>query len=173
MTNTEQQQYEKALAKATIEGIMIAGKGTVKATRQQFYAVTSSDGTGCYSVLVAGHALVCTCKAGQAGKYCKHRAIVRFTITQAAAANAAAPTPAVCATCENAAHDGYDCADCHRPLCAADAAYGDGLCSACYAVSDVDDRAAEAEPMPLRRDTGPRLYRDVTVKPQVAERAAS
>jgi hypothetical protein len=89
MTSIETTQYEKALAKATIENLHIVGKGRIKATGQVFYAVTASDGTGCYSVIVAGHTLVCNCKAGQAGRYCKHRALARHEIVSKAAIQAA------------------------------------------------------------------------------------
>lgn len=89
MTQAQQTQYEKALAKAIIEDLHIAGRGIIKATGQVFYAVTSSDKAGCYSVIVCGHALVCNCKAGQAGQYCKHRALVRCEMERTAAALAA------------------------------------------------------------------------------------
>ena len=89
MTQMQSTQYETMLAQALINNIHICGKGTVKATGQVFFAVSSSNGVDCYHVMVDGVSLTCNCRAGQCGKYCSHRALVRATITE----NAAKPAP--------------------------------------------------------------------------------
>lgn len=134
MTQFQQTQYEKALAKATIENLHIVGKGTIKATSQKFYAVSSSDGTGCYAVIVAGYTLVCNCPAGRKGQYCKHRALVTATLMEAAKA-----AQAIIDAEQEADRQAHEAATGHDIF---------------------DEDAARAAALPLRRDGGPRLYRD-------------
>lgn len=98
MTQMQKSQYEAMLAQAVINNIHIAAKGTIKATGQIFYAVSSSNGVDCYAVLVDGNHLTCNCRAGQCGKYCSHRALVRATIEAAAKT---APVVASIAPVEN------------------------------------------------------------------------
>jgi hypothetical protein len=119
-----QSQFDRALARATVEGLRIIGRGTIKATGQKFYAVSSSTGDGCYVVIIAGQALVCNCPARG---YCKHRALVRHTVmSEAAAAQAAAPIACAQPALEEPMRE--------------------------------DDWARETA-LPMRQDTGPRLYR--------------
>lgn len=91
MTQQQQSLYDKFLAKAFAEDLHIVGHGTVKATGQRFIAVTSSDGSGVYTVTIAGHDLHCNCPAGMNGHYCKHRALARYSIEEKAAQAATAP----------------------------------------------------------------------------------
>lgn len=84
MTQIQKNQFETMLAQALINNIHIAAKGTIKATGQTFYAVSSSNGVDCYAVLVDGTNLTCNCRAAQCGKYCSHRALVRAHIIDSA-----------------------------------------------------------------------------------------
>lgn len=68
--------YQRALARAQSENLMVGAVGTFKATGQKFYGVTTNSNDGMYVVRVCGKTLVCNCKAGQAGTMCKHRALV-------------------------------------------------------------------------------------------------
>lgn len=81
--------YQKALARANAEGLMVGAYGTFKATGQRFYGVTSSRNDGMYVVRVVGHSLVCNCPAGAKGVMCKHRALTcHHLMTRAAEAKA-------------------------------------------------------------------------------------
>jgi len=125
MTQYQQTQYEKALARATVKEVHVVGHGTIKATGQKFIAVSSASGDGCYTVIIAGYSLICSCPAGKAGRYCHHRAVARHEIMERTAA--------------------------------ADAAYVQQGVAIMAAAMDAAD-AERAAAIPMRRDTGPRMY---------------
>ena len=78
MTQTQKSMLDKALTRAIAQDINIIGKGTIKATGTVCWFVTSGKGDGSsYMVAqVSSVELTCTCKAGQRGQHCKHRALV-------------------------------------------------------------------------------------------------
>ncbi len=85
MTAMQQSQYEQMIAQSIINNIHICGRGTIKKTGQQFIIVSSSNGVDCYAVMIDGMRLTCNCRAGQCGRYCSHRAIVREHLMATAA----------------------------------------------------------------------------------------
>ena len=84
MTNSQFSQVLKAATRAHAQGCHIIARCTDKATGQAFYAVAGSTGEIYQVVQVSPDSLTCTCKAGQAGRYCKHRALVTLRIKEAA-----------------------------------------------------------------------------------------
>jgi hypothetical protein len=87
MTNDQRTQFERALMRAHKAGIGVVGRGTLKATGEKFYAVTSATETvRWHVVIVRGGQLVCDCKGAQHGNYCQHRAVARHEIEREMAA---------------------------------------------------------------------------------------
>ncbi len=83
MTKAQKTLFEAALARAKEQGVLIAGEGVTNpgnaagAPQYPFWTVSSSqDRDKYYMVTRRGEHLTCTCKAGQEGVYCKHRALV-------------------------------------------------------------------------------------------------
>jgi len=76
MTQKQAQTIEQALARAKAENIHVIGTGTMKATHQHFWLVSSQDyalSNRVYIVRQLSDHLACNC---QAQGICKHRAVV-------------------------------------------------------------------------------------------------
>jgi hypothetical protein len=87
----ERAAYEKALARARAEDLEVRGHA-IQPTGEAWFVGHPGE-VGEYTVRQARGAVVtsCNCEAGRRGKYCKHRAWVRFVRLQAQAARAAIP----------------------------------------------------------------------------------
>ncbi len=78
MTTKQRDLYERAMAIAKRDGLEVVAHGTRKSDGAAVYAVPSRSKPGQWHLVVAeGLDLVCTCAAGQHGRYCAHRAAVR------------------------------------------------------------------------------------------------
>jgi len=77
MTQQQQDQFAKALARAKANGLQVAGRGTWKHSGERFIAITSASEPGRVHLVTvcAGVLLECDCTAAQHGKYCQHRAM--------------------------------------------------------------------------------------------------
>jgi hypothetical protein len=77
MTTKQRDLYERAMAIAQRDGLTVCAHGTRKSDGAAVYAVPSRSKPGQWHlVVVEGLDLVCTCEAGQHGRYCAHRAAV-------------------------------------------------------------------------------------------------
>ncbi len=77
--------YERALARANRAGIRVPGRGIVRSTGEQLYAVNSAtEANRWHLVVVRGGALVCDCAAVQRSRYCTHRGLVHAKLRQEA-----------------------------------------------------------------------------------------
>src|SRR5215831_10052792 len=80
MTDTQRQQFERALARARRDGLQVVAHGTLKATGAPVFCVPSNSQPGTWHVVVDGLDLRCDCPAGQHGRYCAYRAAVRASL---------------------------------------------------------------------------------------------
>src|SRR5258708_11008624 len=86
MNSRQAAQYERAMAIAKRDGLEVVAHGTRKSDGAAVYAVPSRSKPGqWHMVAVEGLNLVCTCEAGQHGRYCAHRAAVRSRLELEAA----------------------------------------------------------------------------------------
>jgi hypothetical protein len=86
MTVKQRQTYERAMEVAKRDGLEVVAHGTRKSDGAAVYAVPSRSKPGQWHlVVVEGLDLVCTCAAGQHGRYCAHRAAVRARLELEAA----------------------------------------------------------------------------------------
>ena len=77
MTQAQANDLERAMNRALEQRIELAGQGTRKSDGATVYAVTSGTEAGLFHlVAVEDGRLICSCKAGQRGRICKHRAVV-------------------------------------------------------------------------------------------------
>jgi hypothetical protein len=68
----------RARTRAYAAGIRVAARGTRRSDGARVILTTSSEGAArLHCVAVTERALECDCKAGQHGRYCMHRAVVR------------------------------------------------------------------------------------------------
>jgi hypothetical protein len=81
MTTAERNQVDRATARARTEHVHLLAWGTDKLAGTRFGLVTSgTQADVTYAVGIFPSTLTCTCKAGQAGKICKHRALVHHLL---------------------------------------------------------------------------------------------
>src|SRR5260221_4435081 len=86
MNSRQAAQYQRGLAVAQRDALTVIGHGTRKSDGAAVYAVPSRSKPGQWHLVVAeGLDLVCTCAAGQHGRYCAHRAAVRARLELEAA----------------------------------------------------------------------------------------
>ncbi|HEV2460223.1 MAG TPA: hypothetical protein VGS80_17845 [Ktedonobacterales bacterium] len=71
-------EYERALRRAELEGLSVAGTGWARGSGERVYAVPSRSEPARWH-LVVQHDLVfaCDCRAAAYGRYCVHRALAR------------------------------------------------------------------------------------------------
>lgn len=82
--------YERALARAQKQGIVITGRGTRKSDGATVYTTSSASEPGVWHlVTIEGAHLACDCTAGKRGLVCMHRALVHAQLVAELAAKAA------------------------------------------------------------------------------------
>lgn len=203
-------KFQRMVKLANADGVAIKARVTDKKTGDLLGFIVKGKANSEYHVEVKDSTLVCNCRAGELGNYCKHRAYcTNSEMERAAAENAASlitcehcgnqynksfnwicpdpecwskslalateaaakvrANPGPCATCgqdRGGASNIYEarCHVCKRHLCDDCAAAAKGV-----ALRDLTcGECARASAFPMRRDTGPRLYRDEAPRQAVA-----
>lgn len=79
MTQAQVDQLERAITRATEEGIVVKAQGTIKADGTRFFLTNSTSRPGGYHLVTwRGSRLICDCEGSQHGYICKHAGAVRM-----------------------------------------------------------------------------------------------
>lgn len=79
MTQVQIDQLERAITRATEEGITVKAQGTIKSNGTRFFLTNSASRHGGYHVVTwQGMRLLCDCEGSQHGYICKHAGAVRM-----------------------------------------------------------------------------------------------
>ena len=78
MTQAQATAYRRASERAAAQGVHVVGQGVRRSDGARVLVVNSGTVANLYyPVAVEDKRLVCGCKAGRDGVYCKHRAVAR------------------------------------------------------------------------------------------------
>jgi hypothetical protein len=82
MTAAQVAMVQRALDRATREGVRVIGSGTRHDGRRVYAVSSASEPNRAYVVTVLENRLACECAAAKDGRYCKHRAVAHARLRE-------------------------------------------------------------------------------------------
>jgi hypothetical protein len=164
-------KFQRMVKLANADGVAIKARVTDKKTGDLLGFIVHGKANSEYRVEVKDSTLVCNCRAGELGNYCKHRAICTQGEMERKAAFSAAKGRLIPCGVDGCGNVDYESNMHYCPNCFTVGALGfnDGVwnCKRCWA-----EHPPHPEMFPIRRDTGPRLYRDEVPRPHAVTAVA-